>query len=166
MALQFLKSEETKYFEMWENSPRLPKSIQKQLAGLSADEKLKAAAPYYIEHQDVLNISRAMSAIGYSPIEISNGVNRDGHIVLFDGNRRLLAANLLLNPELADGIEKTYREEEEDEPMTAKEILQRWRDGMSDELLDTLREIPVVEFHSAVYTLESASLEVAKRQFA
>lgn len=166
MALTFLKKEEIEYFEIWEKSPRLPLSIQKELIGLSAEDKLKKAIPYYIEYEQVLNISRAMSALGFNPIEITNGIGRDGKIVLFDGNRRLIAAQLLLNPELADGIEKTYKEDEETEEMTAKELLQSWKDGMDDDLIESLKEIPVVEFHSAVYTLESASLELAKAQFA
>jgi hypothetical protein len=34
------------------------------------------------------------------------------------------------------------------------------------DLLDTLKTIPLINFHPSVYTLESASLEAAKAQFA
>jgi len=47
MALQFLKQESIKYFEIWEKSPRLPQSVQKSLEGLAAEDKLKVAVEHY-----------------------------------------------------------------------------------------------------------------------
>lgn len=159
MALQALVQEEIQYLELWENSPRLPKSVQAQLAGLSGKEKIRAAAPYFLIHQDVMVIARAMTALGFNPLEFLNSVGE----TIFDGNRRLMAANLLLDPTLATGVTK---EKEDGSILDYEAILTEWHNDMDPELLETLKAIPVIKFHPGIYTLESATMELAKAQFA
>lgn len=158
MALTFLKREPIKYFEIWEKSPRLPQSIQTQLEPLNAEDKLKAVVEHYLRVENVGNLCRAMSAIGFSPIDPLNGLHRDGKLVVFEGNRRLIAAEILLNPDLIKDID--YMVKDDGEPLQAYELIKQYRADMSEELLDTLRELPIVEFNSGFYTLESATNEM------
>lgn len=160
MALTFLKNEEIKYFEIWENTPRLPESIRKSLVGLNAEEKLKAVVEHYLKVEDVGNLCRAMSAIGFSPIDPLNGIHRNGKLVVFEGIRRLIAAQILLNPDLIKDVKYMVRDDEDTEPLQAYEVIKRYRANMSDKLVDTLRKLPIIEFNSHMYSLESASTEV------
>ena len=160
MALTFLKQEPIKYFEIWEKSPRLPQSIQTKLEPLNAEDKLKAVVEHYLTVEDVGNLCRAMSVLGFSPIDPLNGIHRDGKLVVFEGNRRLIAAELLLNPDLIKDVKYLVRDDDDTEPLQAYELIKQYRADMSEELLDTLRELPIVEFNSGFYTLESATNEL------
>ncbi len=160
MALTFLKKEPIKYFEIWEKTPRLPQSIQTKLAPLEAEDKLKEVVEHYLINEDIGNLCRAMSVLGFSPIDPLQGISRNGKIVVFDGMRRLIAAQVLLNPSLIKDIKYMVRDDEDTEPLQAYEVIKRYRADMSDELVDTLRELPIVEFNSGFYTLESATNEL------
>ena len=157
MALTYLKNEEIGYMEVWEKSPRLPQSIQTKLIPLDADDKLNEVVEHYLRNEDISTLCRAMSVIGFSPIEPLNGIHRDGKLVVFDGNRRLIAAKILLNPDLIKDIKFRIQDDEDTEPLQAFDLITQYRANMSNELLDTLKELPIVEFHSSFYTLESAS---------
>jgi len=159
MALQYLKREPIKYFEIWENSPRLPQSIQTKLAPLNAEEKLKEVVEHYLKNEEVLNLCRAMSVLGFSPIDNVLGLSRNGKLVIFEGNRRLIAAEILLNPNLIKDIDYLVKDCEDTTAIQAYDMLQRYRADMSEELVDTLRELPILEFNSSLYTLESATME-------
>lgn len=78
----------------------------------------------------------------------------------FGGNRRLIAAYLILNPTLVKDI--NFVVTDEDESRQAFDVLSQYKVEMSENLLDTLVNIPVLEFHSAMYSLESASAESAE----
>ena len=159
MAVTFLKKEPIANFEIWENTPRLPQHIQTILAELDAEDKLKAVVEHYINEEEILSLCRAMSALGFNPIEPLNGISRNGKIIVFDGIRRLIAAEILLNPELIHDI-KFMVKEDNDKPVQAYTLLKQYKDEMSDTLIDSLRDLSVIEFNSRLYTLESASTEV------
>ena len=159
MALTFLKNESIDYMEIWEKSPRLPLSMQNGMVDLNAEDKLKFVLEHYITTENVVNLCRAMSVVGFSPIEPLQGVGRNNTIVVFDGIRRLLAAQLLLQPSLAENI--NYKVKDDDtESMQVMDLIIQYRNSMSEELVDTLRNPPIMEFNRSVYSLGDASNEV------
>jgi hypothetical protein len=81
-------------------------------------------------------------------------------LVIFEGNRRLIAAEILLNPDLIKDIDYLIKDCEDTTAIQAYDMLKRYRADMSEELLDTLRELPILEFNSSLYTLESATMEI------
>jgi hypothetical protein len=160
MALTFLKNEEIIYMEIWEKSPRLPMSMQNDMVNLNAEDKLKFILERYIKTENIVNLCRAMSVVGFSPIEPLQGVGRDNSIVVFDGIRRLVAAQLLLQPNLAENVDYMVKDDEDTKTMQVMDLVMEYRNSMSEELLDTLRNPPIVEFNRGVYSLEDASVEV------
>lgn len=142
MALTFLMNEETQYFNIWENSPRLPKSVQEQFASVSPEEKMTLAIDYYTQHEALEPLILAMSTIGFSPIEPIQAISRDGELIVFDGCRRLIAAKLLLEPELA-------------ETTRYSRLIKEARAGMSEENIESLMSLPVVKFNPHAYSLDT-----------
>jgi len=148
--------------EAWEKSPRLSQRFQRKLDHIDLEEKLEVMAEYYLVNEDIINLCRAMSVNGFSPIEPLNGIHRDGKLVVFDGNRRLIAAQILLNPDLIKDVKYMVQDDEDTESLQAFDLIKRYRADMSAELLNTLKELPIIEFHSSFYTLDSASHQQIK----
>jgi hypothetical protein len=136
MKLQTIKFKD---LEIWENSPRIPISIQEELQGLNAEEKLAKAIPYFVFHQAIVPLAGALSVLGWSPIEHLWTIQHNGKLVAFDGNRRIVACYLLLHPE---------------HPLCPTEIKLYAKD-MKPEIRKSLMSITVMEFNSNIYSLEA-----------
>lgn len=54
-----------------------------------------------VQHDDVHDLARDIVADGYNPVESLIGLEEDGRSIILEGNRRLAALKLLLNPDLA-----------------------------------------------------------------
>jgi hypothetical protein len=54
-----------------------------------------------VTHDDVYELAKNIAGLGYFPTEILLGVHDNDQIVIIEGNRRLTALKLLINPELA-----------------------------------------------------------------
>lgn len=75
-------------------NPRIPKHVKEQ-----NNETL--IRNYLLEKEDVLRIARSIANNGYHKSAISVVFKHNGKLIVLDGNRRLAACQLLLNPELA-----------------------------------------------------------------
>jgi hypothetical protein len=54
-----------------------------------------------VEHDNVYDLAKAISTDGYFPLEYLIVIEDDGKTIVVEGNRRLAALKLLINPELA-----------------------------------------------------------------
>jgi hypothetical protein len=54
-----------------------------------------------VQHDDVYDLARDIAEQGYSPLESLIGLKDDGKTIILEGNRRLAALKLLINPDLA-----------------------------------------------------------------
>lgn len=64
-----------------------------------------------IEHEDVLDLVRDIARQGYFPNELLVAIRDGANTIVVEGNRRLAALKLLLNPELApDSYQKRIRQ--------------------------------------------------------
>lgn len=84
------------------SNPRIPKG-----AGLKEQRELIAEL---VQHDRVYDLAKAIATDGYYPLEHLIAVEADGKAVVVEGNRRLAALKLLINPELApEGEAKRFR---------------------------------------------------------
>lgn len=74
-------------------NPRLPQS-----GGALAQRQI---VDELVTHDNVYELAKDISGQGYFPTEILLGVHDNDQIVIIEGNRRLTALKLLINPELA-----------------------------------------------------------------
>lgn len=75
-------------------NPRLPKRIREQ-------KDLSVVREHLLEHGDVIDIARSIATNGYHKSAVSIAHEEEGKLVVLDGNRRLAACQLLLDPSLA-----------------------------------------------------------------
>ena len=54
-----------------------------------------------IQYDDVYNLAKNIVLVGYTPLENLLGIKQDKKVIIIEGNRRLSACKLLLNPKLA-----------------------------------------------------------------
>ncbi len=57
-----------------------------------------------VEHDNVYELARDIATDGYYPLEFLIAIEDDGKAVVVEGNRRLAALKLLINPELAPEV--------------------------------------------------------------
>ena len=75
-------------------NPRLPKRIREK-------KDTGAIHQYLFEHEDVLDIARSIATNGYHKSAVSIAYEEGGEMIVLDGNRRLAACQLLIDPSLA-----------------------------------------------------------------
>ena len=74
-------------------NPRLPQS-----GGAMSQREIISEL---VTHDAVSELAKDITTQGFFPTEVLLGVRDDDHIVVIEGNRRLAALKLLINPELA-----------------------------------------------------------------
>jgi hypothetical protein len=74
-------------------NPRIPQSEKK----LSQKDLIEIL----VQYDDACDLAKNIVHNGYIPIESLIGVRENGNIVVVEGNRRLVACKLLINPDLA-----------------------------------------------------------------
>ncbi len=74
-------------------NPRIPQHIKDQ----GNPEQIRN---YLLEKEDVIKIARSIAKNGYHRSAVSIVYKENGEFVVLDGNRRLVACQILLNPEL------------------------------------------------------------------
>lgn len=75
-------------------NPRLPKHVRDQ-------NDITQIRNYLLDKEDVLRIARSIANNGYHRSAVAIVYRENGKLVVLDGNRRLVACQLLLKPELA-----------------------------------------------------------------
>ena len=75
-------------------NPRLPKHVRDH-------NDITQIRNYLLDKEDVLRIARSIANNGYHRSTVAIVCKENGKLVVLDGNRRLAACQLLLNPELA-----------------------------------------------------------------
>ena len=84
-------------------NPRVPKHIKDK-------NSVESIRNYLIENTDVLKIAESIADNGYHHSATAIVCNEDGKLIVLDGNRRLAACQLLLNPSLAPAIHRKHFE--------------------------------------------------------
>ncbi len=160
MALTFLMNEETYYMKPWDQSPRLPASVQKKFASLSGDAKLQAQIKYYILNEELVNLVRSISEVGFSPLDFVHGIVQAGSIIVFDGARRLIATLILRDPELINRIDGCGDNSAEGQVLLElySQVLQIHFETHKN-LISGLASIPVMKYNPGVYSLAEASTD-------
>ena len=75
-------------------NPRLPKHVRDQ-------NDITQIRNYLLDKEDVLRIARSIANNGYHRSAVAIVCRENSKLVVLDGNRRLVACQLLLKPELA-----------------------------------------------------------------
>ncbi len=125
--------------ELWENSPRLPQSLQETVKDLTSAEKMELLIPFYVFNTHTTLLARAISTLGWSPIEPLWTIRRNGKFVVADGASRVVAVYLLLHP---------------NHPACPKPI-RKFAVTMSEEIKKSLETLTVMEFNSSMYSLDA-----------
>src|SRR5688572_27979851 len=84
-------------------NPRVPKYV-KDL------KDVVAIRNYLIEKEGVLKIAESIAASGYHRSVTAIVCNENGKLIVLDGNRRLAACQLLLDPSLAPTADRKHLE--------------------------------------------------------
>lgn len=152
MALTFLRPEEIKYLIPWDESPRLPKSIQDEAKSLEGDDKMNFLLNYYADKEEIDSLMGSISSMGLFPGEPLHVINNNGEETVFDGIRRFMAIKAILEPEKVNNTRiRNY----------AIEL----RNGMDEESLEALENPHIMAYHPSFYTIHSAQMEIAKQMF-
>ena len=95
-----------------------------------------------------------------SPIEPVHGISRDNTVVIFDGIRRLIAAKIILNPNLVSNMHMTFSDEDNGGRIKLSELMIRYHNCLTDDMKESLMNPPLVAYTPSMHTLESASSEI------
>lgn len=78
-------------------NPRVPKHVKD-------NNDIDQIRNYLLEKEDVLRIAKSIAKNGYHRSAVAIVYDDDGELIVLDGNRRLAACQLLLNPKLAADV--------------------------------------------------------------
>jgi|GEM_PF-1638753 ParB-like chromosome segregation protein Spo0J len=96
-------------------NPRLPKKIREQ-------KDLSTVRQYLFEHEGVMEIARSIAKNGYHKSAVSIAYEEEGKLVVLDGNRRLAACQLLLDPSLVNKAPDREKLKELDKTLNKSEL--------------------------------------------
>jgi len=114
-------------------NPRIPQHVKEQ-----NDESL--IRNHLLEKEDVLIIAKSIAENGYHKSAVAIVCKERGKLVVLDGNRRLAACQLLLNPKFAPGA-RDRREFEKLNKTLNKQELNNIRITIAPTRKDAEREI-------------------------
>jgi len=112
MAMTFYMNEPLSVMRTWDSSPRIPKHVQSIFKSISDfREHQRVVAIWYLKNGDLFPLMDSMISSGFIPTEFVHAVSsptglrdnkgaEDNGLVVFDGNRRLVAYNILIDPSI------------------------------------------------------------------
>jgi len=114
-------------------NPRLPKHVRDQ-------NDITQIRNYLLDKEDVLRIARSIANNGYHRSAVAIVCRENSKLVVLDGNRRLVACQLLLKPELATNA-RDKKEFEELNKITNKQELKRVKIAIAPSRKEAEKEI-------------------------
>ena len=114
-------------------NPRLPKHVRDQ-------NDITQIRNYLLDKEDVLRIARSIANNGYHRSAVAIVCKENGKLVVLDGNRRLVACQLLLKPELATNA-RDKKELEELNKIVNKQELKKVKIAVAPSRKEAEKEI-------------------------
>ena len=114
-------------------NPRLPKHVRDQ-------NDITQIRNYLLVKEDVLRIARNIANNGYHRSAVAIVCKENGRTIVLDGNRRLAACQLLLNPALATNA-RDKKELEELNKITNKQELKKVKIAIAPSRKEAEKEI-------------------------
>lgn len=114
-------------------NPRLPKHVRDQ-------NDITQIRNYLLDKEDVLRIARNIANNGYHRSAVAIVYKQNGRTIVLDGNRRLAACQLLLEPELATNA-RDKKELEELNKTTNKQELKKVKIAIAPSRKEAEKEI-------------------------
>jgi len=114
-------------------NPRLPKHVRDQ-------NDITQIRNYLLDKEDVLRIARNIANNGYHRSAVAIVCKENGRTIVLDGNRRLAACQLLLNPKLATNA-RDKKELEELNKITNKQELKKVKIAIAPSRKEAEKEI-------------------------
>lgn len=114
-------------------NPRLPKHVRDQ-------NDITQIRNYLLDKEDVLRIAKSIANNGYHRSAVAIVYKENGKLVVLDGNRRLVACQLLLKPELATNA-RDKKELEELNKITNKQELKKVKIAIAPSRKEAEKEI-------------------------